>query len=338
VCGTYIYVSPGPTGEPLVSVVTPFYNTADYLAECVESVLAQSYRNFEYVLVNNCSTDASVEIVESYARRDPRLRLVHNDRFLPQLQNYNQALRQISRSSRHVKMVQADDSIFPRCLEEMVALAEAHPNVGIVSSYRMLGPDPWPKELPHTKTVMSGREACRLCLIDNLSLFGSQTTMMVRADIVRARHPFFHEDRYFSDSDAAYEILRDSDFGFVHQILSFTRIEADSSWARSLDYDPLVLDRLIRLVSYGPLYLSAEENARLTAEHEHCYRRLLAEAWLRRREPAFWEFHRKGLKAIGRDIDRAQLMRDAVPVVLHYLTRALRAMYLRTTPAAATDE
>ena len=109
--------------------------------------------------------------------------------------------------------------------------------------------------------------------------------MMVRADIVRARHPFFHEDRYFSDSDAAYEILRDSDFGFVHQILSFTRIEADSSWARSLDYDPLVLDRLIRLVSYGPLYLSAEENARLTSEHEHFYRRLLAEAWLRRREP-----------------------------------------------------
>jgi len=324
-------------GTPLVSVVTPFYNTADYLAECVESVLAQSYRDFEYVLVNNCSTDASVEIVERYARRDPRLRLVHNDRFLTQLQNYNQALRQISPSSRYVKMVQADDAIFPRCLEEMVALAEAHPNVGVVSSYRLVGPYPCPpKGLPHTKTVMLGREACRLCLIDNLSLFGSHTTVMMRADIVRARHPFFHEGRHFSDSDSVYEILRDSDFGFVHQILSFTRIDDESTWGRSLGYRPLVLDRLIRLVSYGPLYLSAEENARLTAEHDRFYRRFLAEAWLCRREPAFWEFHRKGLKAIGRDIDRAQLMRDAVPVVLHYLTRprALRSMYLRTTSAA----
>jgi glycosyltransferase involved in cell wall biosynthesis len=313
-------VSAGST-EPLVSVVTPFYNTADHLAECVESVLAQGYRNFEYVLVNNCSTDASVEIVERYVRRDSRLRLVHTDRFLTQLQNYNGALQRISPASRYVKMVQADDSIFPQCLEEMVTLAEANPSVGVVSSYRMVGPNPWPKGLPHTKTVMSGRDACRLCLIDNLSLFGSQTTVMLRADLVRARHPFFHEDRFFSDSDVCYEILREADFGFVHQILSFTRIEDESAWGRSLDYRPLVLDRLIRLVSYGPLYLSAEENARITAEHERFYRRLLAEAWLVRREPAFWDYHRKGLQAIGRDINRAQLLRDAVPVVLHYLMR-----------------
>ena len=52
---------------PLVSVITPVYNGAEYIAECVESVLAQTYKNFEYIVVDNCSKDATVEIVRRYA-------------------------------------------------------------------------------------------------------------------------------------------------------------------------------------------------------------------------------------------------------------------------------
>src|SRR6266498_2637585 len=127
------------TEQPLVSVVTPFYNTDDHLAGAIESVLAQTYRNFEYVLVNNCSTDRSVEIAERYAAKDSRIRLVHNVDFVPMLRNYNQALRRISPEAQYLKVVQADDAVFPRCLEEMVAIAVAHPTVGVVSSYRKVG-------------------------------------------------------------------------------------------------------------------------------------------------------------------------------------------------------
>src|SRR5207253_3419947 len=58
--------------RPLVSVVTPFYNTAKYLAQCIEGVLTQSYPEFEYILLDNCSTDGSREIAQIYARQDPR--------------------------------------------------------------------------------------------------------------------------------------------------------------------------------------------------------------------------------------------------------------------------
>ena len=82
--------------RPLVTVVTPFYNTAPHLAQCIESVLAQSYREFEYILMDNCSTDGSSEIARSYERLDPRIRLIRCSEFLSQLANYNRALAEIS--------------------------------------------------------------------------------------------------------------------------------------------------------------------------------------------------------------------------------------------------
>jgi len=100
--------------QPLVSVVTPFYNTREFLAECIESVLRQTYANWEYVLVNNKSTDGSEEVVQPYVERFPdKIRLIHTDSFLTQVQNYNFALAQISPHSKYCKMVQADDWILP---------------------------------------------------------------------------------------------------------------------------------------------------------------------------------------------------------------------------------
>ncbi|NIV53907.1 MAG: glycosyltransferase, partial [Gammaproteobacteria bacterium] len=64
--------------EPFVSVVTPVYNGAKFLPECIESVLAQSYTNWEYIVVNNKSTDDTLAIAEDYARRDPRVRVHDN--------------------------------------------------------------------------------------------------------------------------------------------------------------------------------------------------------------------------------------------------------------------
>ena len=123
---------------PLVSVVTPFYNTRDFLAECIESVLHQTYTNYEYILVDNCSTDGSSDIAKQYAARFPdKIRLLHTESFLSQVQNYNFALSCISPQSKYCKIVQADDWIFPDCLRSMVEVAEAHPNVGIVSCLRI---------------------------------------------------------------------------------------------------------------------------------------------------------------------------------------------------------
>src|SRR5918997_1875200 len=145
-------------GLPLVSVATPVYNGEKYLAECIESVLAQTYQNWEYVVVNNCSTDRTMEIAQVYARKETRIRIHNNQEFVSALQNHNTAFRQISPASKYCKVVHADDWLFPDCISQMVKVAETHPSVGVVGAYRLDGVRVNLAGLPYPSTVVPGRE------------------------------------------------------------------------------------------------------------------------------------------------------------------------------------
>jgi glycosyltransferase involved in cell wall biosynthesis len=302
--------------SPLVSIVTPFYNTAPYLAVCIESVLAQTYGNFEYLLVNNASTDGSRQIAARYSTQDSRVRLIDNPAFVGQVENYNGALAQISAASRYVKLVQADDAIYPTCIQLMVELAEHHPTVGLVSSYRLIGERQAGNGLPPDVSFVPGREACRRMLLGGGNFVGSPTTVMYRADIVRARKPFFALGRYHEDTEAAYEILLQSDLGFIHQILSFTRADNVSIMASARGFNSSDLDYLIVLERYGPEVLTCEELARQRAHSHGGYYRFLGRALLRLKGRAFWNYHRIGLATVGRRLRRRDVMAQAAAELL----------------------
>ena len=284
---------------PLVSVVTPFYDTKLYLAESIESVLAQTHRNFEYLLVNNKSTDGSREIAARYAAQDSRIRLIDNPIFVGQVENYNGALTHISSGSKYVKIVQADDSIRPECISSMVDLAEREPGVGLVSSYRLIGNHRSGEGVPEGVSRLPGREACRKMLLGECYLLGSPTTLLYRADIVRSRNPFYALGRYHEDTDTGYEILLESDLGFVHQILSFTRADNVSIMTSTQAFNSTDLGYLIVLERYGPQVLTDEELARQRALSHNGYYRFLGRGLLRLRGPAFWDYHRVGLATVG---------------------------------------
>jgi glycosyltransferase involved in cell wall biosynthesis len=309
-----------PVSEPLVSVVTPFHNTGAYLSECIESVLSQSYDNFEYLLVDNQSTDRGRQIAEGYARKDARIRLMRSDRLRPQVPNYNFSLAQIHPSSVYTKVVQADDWLFPRCLTEMVELAEAHPSVAMVSSYHLVETELRGAGLKPSQKVISGRDACRRFLLGDTFLFGSPTTVLYRSEIVRARQPFYREGLLHEDTEAAYEILADHDFGFVHQVLSFSRLDNVSMTGSVLSYLPDRLDRLICIKRFGEIYLTPRELRASLEDTLKWYYDGLAMQWiherLHKRDPRFWEYQRTGLTSVGERVHPGRMARRIAAVLL----------------------
>jgi len=305
---------------PFVSVVTPFYNTAQFLAECIESVLAQTHSHFEYLLVDNQSTDGSAAIAAGYAARDSRVRVVRNSEFVGQIANYNGSLRHVSPDARYVKMVQADDFILPECLERMLAVAMPNPNVAIVSSYFLMGSAlcgsgiEWPTE------VISGGDACRVQLIDKRFIFGSPTTLLYRADLVANRQPFFDEESLHDDTDLCYEVLADNDFGFVHQILSFTRVGNSGVLTEIESYNWRALNSYLELRKYGPVFLSEDELEQALRPVRSEYLRVLGEARALGREEGFWNYHRRGLATIGEELP------GSMTLAQHMARAALKAV------------
>jgi len=223
------------SSQPLVSIVTPAYNEETFLPECIESVLSQTYQNWEYTIVNNCSSDKTLEIAQRYAKKDSRIRVHDNERFLAMIPNHNVAIRQISPESKYCKVVLADDWIYPRCLEEMVKVAEAYPSVGIVSAFEKCGEQIRITGLPAGQRLVVGKEASRQFLLDKLLLFGSQNSVMYRADLVRTRDPFYLETEMYADFESCFALLKKSDLGFVHEILTFSRPRPGSIGAVSAD-------------------------------------------------------------------------------------------------------
>ena len=108
-----------------------------YLQDCIQSVLAQSYENFKYFIVDNCSTDESLNIAGQAADTDSRIRVIRCDQHVGPIQNWNRSLQFVDRNSEYIKFVHADDWIFPECLARMVEVAECNDDVGLVSAYRL---------------------------------------------------------------------------------------------------------------------------------------------------------------------------------------------------------
>jgi glycosyltransferase involved in cell wall biosynthesis len=232
------------TRAPLVSVVTPVFNDAELLEECIVSVRRQTYTNWTQTIVDNASTDETPAVASRHAALDSRIRYRRFDEFVNSNESHNRAFRSIDSESEYCKIVDADDWLYPDCLSLMVEIAEASPTVGIVSSYRMAGDRVDLTGLPPETTVMGGLEVIRRSLLGQVSVLGGPTATLIRSRLVREHDPFYDRRYFHSDTDAAYRILLENDLGFVHEVLTFARRQSD----RLIDYSH-------RMNTFAPEYI-----------------------------------------------------------------------------------
>lgn len=298
--------------QPLVSVITPVYNMGDYLAACIESILSQTYQNFEYIIVNNRSTDQTLEIALEYAKKDSRIQVHTNQDFVGVMENHNIALGLMCPQAKYCKVVCADDFLFPECLTKMVEFAEAHPSVSMVGSYSLAGKKVMHSGLEYERSVVNGREICRATLLGGPYVFGAPTTLLYRADSVRKTRAFYPTSNPHSDTTACYRELEAADFGFVHQVLSYTRIHAESQTSRGIKLGILHLAKVYDVAHYGPKYLSPSEYKKcLTCTTEGYYSALVPHLLAQAGNDEFWQKHRDGLQEAGLTFSRAKLLKAA---------------------------
>jgi len=310
--------------QPLVSVVTPVYNGERYLRECIESVLAQTYQNWDYTIVNNCSTDRSLEIAQEYADKDSRISIHNNQEFLGIIANHRTALRRISERSKYCKVVFADDWLFPECITKMVELAEANLSVGIVGAYGLTSTKVTWNGLPYQRNVVSGREICRSTLLGGRYIFGTLTSLLIRSDLVRALKAFDEYSNLHADTEACYELLQHSDFGFVHQILTYTRTDNDSTLAYCDRINTLKAATLLHVIRHGPVYLTEAQLASCVELRMKDYYRFLAQSVLQSRGTEFWVYHKTALEQMGHPLNRVKLFKALSMEILDILLNPKR--------------
>lgn len=206
--------------NPKVSVLIPAYNYAQYLPEAIDSVLAQTYVDFELIVVDNCSTDNTEEIVNKYAKNDARVKFVQNQENIGMYRNYNQAL--LYASGEYIKFLNADDKLAPTLLEKFVSILENNHDISIVTSYRQFFGSKNDILQPRYKGRIEAKTAI-LASLKHGNWIGEPTTVMFRRSNLNLGL-FDISLLMFADQDMWLRHLRVGDLYVIDEVLSFFRI------------------------------------------------------------------------------------------------------------------
>lgn len=258
---------------PKVSVIIPNYNHAQYLPRRIESVLAQTYYDFELIIFDDASTDNSREVIERYARSKPQVKTVFNET------NSGSPFAQWNRGFEmaegdYLWFAESDDFCEPTLLEKLVPLLEEHPKVGIayaqsylaneqdeiINSYRknlkfIYKSDAWDHDF-----IMDGREACREWLlfhnpIPNAS--GALIRKQAFADAGKADMSM----KLNGDWLMYAKILSKYDLAFCAEHLNYFRMHEHTQRSRART-NPRVYAEIVRINEYIRNHVpGSEENA-----------------------------------------------------------------------------
>ena len=206
------------TESPLVSVLMTNYNREKYIGEAIESVLASSYENFELIIVDDISKDKSMEIAQSYADKDSRVKLFYNEKNLGDYPNRNQAAKHAQ--GKYLKYVDADDLIYPWGLEILVKCMEEYPTAGY-------GLCTLPADLKQKYPILLSAEGAYQYNYFQKSIFGKAPLSAIIKKEVFDEVGGFSEERFISDDKMWHRLSQDYSVVLMPDGITWWRMHDD---------------------------------------------------------------------------------------------------------------
>jgi glycosyltransferase involved in cell wall biosynthesis len=226
---------------PRVSVVVPSFNNAAFIEETMDSILAQTFEDFELVVADHTSTDDTWERLQRYAA-DPRVRLLRTPAGGGAPANWRRVTEEATGDL--VKLVCGDDLLHPICLERQVAAMDAHPGVVLVSAKRDLVDARGDvvvraRGLAGMRGRVPGREAARRTVVAGANVFGEPACVLVRRAALEAAGGWDDRHPYVIDEATYVAVLLHGDFFAVPESLARFRLSA-AQWSVHLAHEQSV--------------------------------------------------------------------------------------------------
>ena len=202
-----------------VSVCVPTYNYGNYIAETIESVLAQNFSDFELLIIDDCSKDQTAHVVESYARQDPRIRFIVNKVNLGMVENWNACITEAR--GEYIKFVFGDDLLAsPDAVDRMVFLLDNDNSLSLVCSARnLIDESSKVKKIEsHFDTgIMEGTDVINRCLASQGNLIGEPSVVMFRKS--QAGRGFNTHYKQIVDLEMWFHLLEQGCFAYINEPL-----------------------------------------------------------------------------------------------------------------------
>lgn len=219
---------------PRVSVCIPAYNGAEFIGEAIRSVLGQSFGDFELVIIDDCSTDGTVEAARAIG--DPRIRIAVNPRNLGPRDNWNKALDEAR--GEFFKLLPQDDFLYSDCLRRQVEVFDdgANAAVALVCGARYIvdrrGRVLMKRGFGRKHDRVDGRRAVRDCVRAGTNLIGEPGAVLMRTELARKIGRFDDTNFYVIDLDFWSRALSGRDLYVIPEVLAAFRIAAGSASIR----------------------------------------------------------------------------------------------------------
>lgn len=190
--------------NPVVSVITPVYNAENFLKETIDSVLNQSYDDFEFLLIDDCSTDKSADIVKNYAEKDSRVKYIKLQENSGAAVARNTGLE--NAQGRYIAFIDSDDVWYPQKLEKQLTFMQEKKEAFTYTKYEHITEDgqvqsapKFPEKLNYSGLLKNTAIACSTVVIDR-QIIGDFSMPLVRKG---------------QDTATWLKILRDHDYAYL---------------------------------------------------------------------------------------------------------------------------